>query len=203
VFTPATEESARPLTLLLGGTQYQRYRIDLALQTLAAISNTIPDARLIVTGKLRWSGNSAPDQWARDRARSLGVFDRVEFVGPYSQQQAPEIFRRADVLLHPKYNDPCPTTVIEAMACGLPVVYSRTGGVPELVSDDAGVGVASPISFDEDHPPSAEALAAAVLTVTSDRERYAERARARAVEHFDVKPWVERHATVFNELVKT
>ncbi len=52
---------------------------------------------------------------------------------------APELYRAAHVVLHPKYKDPCPTVPIEAMACGVPVVGSRSGGTPELVSPDAGV----------------------------------------------------------------
>ena len=73
--------------------------------------------------------------------QGIGVAERVEFLGPYSQLEAPHILRRGHVLLHTKYNDPCPTAVIEAMACGVPVVYSSSGGVPELVGQEAGIGV--------------------------------------------------------------
>ena len=49
-----------------------------------------------------------------------------------------ELMRRAHLLLHTKVKDPCPSAVIEAMACGLPVVYPASGGTVELVGDEAG-----------------------------------------------------------------
>jgi glycosyltransferase involved in cell wall biosynthesis len=107
----------------------------------------------------------------------------------------------ADILLHTKYNDPCPGLVLEAMACGVPVVYSDSGGTPELVGDDAGIGVPAPLDFEHDHPPDPDQLADAVLAVASDRERYASEARRRAVELFDLERWIERHRAVFAELL--
>ena len=38
-----------------------------------------------------------------------------------------------------KYKDPCPNSVIEAMSCGLPILYSNSGGLPELVNNRCGV----------------------------------------------------------------
>lgn len=200
-FAPAGDRPPRPLTLLLGGTQYQWYRLDLALQILARVRQHVADARLIVTGQLRWSDHRAPATQARDRARELGVLDRVEFLGPYSQAAAPDIFRRADILVHTKYNDPCPTTVIEAMATGLPVVYSNSGGVPELVGSDAGAGVDAPLDWERDHPADPAAMAEAVMTVAADRPRYAAAARQRAVDRFDLQSWLARHQSVFANLV--
>ena len=40
-----------------------------------------------------------------------------------------------------KYKDPCPNTVIEAMSCGLPVLYSNSGGLRDIVSQDCGIGL--------------------------------------------------------------
>jgi glycosyltransferase involved in cell wall biosynthesis len=131
----------------------------------------------------------------------LGLRGRVTAVGRYTQRDAPEIFHRAHVLLHTKINDPCPSLVIEAMASGLPVVYAKSGGVPELVGDDAGIGVEHPDSWERDDPPAPDALAAAVSRVLADRERFAEAARLRAVERFALEPWLDRHAEVFGELV--
>jgi glycosyltransferase involved in cell wall biosynthesis len=195
-FTPAAQRPSTP-TLLLGGSQDQRYRFESAINALSILNRRGLGLKLIVTGRCRWT----PDEVAcRAEAESmvgaLGVQGDVTFTGPYTQLQAPEIFRSADLLLHTKYNDPCPAVVIEAMACGLPVVYSHSGGVPELVGD-AGVGIPADLSFERDLPPDPEQLAAAVERVLNDHRSFAARARSRAVEHLDIGRWLDRHRAVF------
>lgn len=201
-FTPGSRRHAG-LTLLLGGNQYQRYRIDVALRTLAALLPRRPDATLLVTGVLSYAAPGVgAEADARRLASELGVAEHVRFLGPYTQREAPDVLRQADVLLHTKYNDPCPTLVVEAMACGLPVVYSASGGVPELVGGDAGVGVPAPLDFEHDHPPQTESLATAVLQVAERLEGYREAARDRAVAHLDLGPWIDRHKEVFADLLR-
>jgi glycosyltransferase involved in cell wall biosynthesis len=187
-FTPGAAPSSDPV-LLLGGDQTQEYRLDAALRTLAHL----PEARLIVTGRLV----SDPQTLLRE----LGIADRVEFAGRYTQSEAPALFRRAHLLLHTKVKDPCPTSVVEAMACGLPVVYAASGGTVELVGDEAGIGVAHLESWDRDEAPGPEAFADAVRRVLADRERYADAARRRAVERFSLGPWLDRHEAVFTDVV--
>lgn len=202
-FVPAPpRQAARTLTLLLAGSQDQWYRFASAVDTLAQLTARGVDARLLITGRLGW--NKDPDT-ARSEADRLmterRVADRVELVGRYTQADAPAIFQRADIVLHTKYNDPAPTAVLEALSCGCPVVYSKTGGVPELVGDDAGIGIEAPLSWDRAIAPDASALADAVCRVRESLRRYADAARARAVERFDVRQWLDRHRAVFEALV--
>jgi glycosyltransferase involved in cell wall biosynthesis len=192
-FTPAADTPAGGPVLLLGGDQTQEYRLALGLRTFAQVLASEPSARLLVTGRLVSS--------AEPLVEELGLRDRVEFLGRYSQREAPAIMQRAHLLLHTKVQDPCPSVVIEAMACGLPVVYPASGGTVELVEDEAGVGVPHPVGWERDQPPAAEDLAAAVLRVLGDRERYSQAARRRAVERFDVRPWLDRHAELFHQLL--
>jgi glycosyltransferase involved in cell wall biosynthesis len=188
-FTPGRPPNAS--VLLLAGDQTQAYRLETALRTVALL----PEGRLIVAGRLV----SDP----KPLLAELGIADRVEFAGGYAQRDAPELYRRADVLLHTKVQDPCPSAVIEGMACGLPVVYAASGGTVELVGDDAGVGVPHPVGWERDEPPAPEALADAVRRVLDERDCYAAAARARAVEHFALELWLERHAQLFSELVSS
>ena len=193
-FTPAAGGRSRAdgPVLLLGGDQTQAYRLVLGLQTLAALLPIHPDARLLVAGRLVVS----PEPLIAE----AGVEGHVDLVGRYAQRDAPSLYRLADLLLHTKVNDPCPSVVLEAMACGVPVVYPASGGTVELVGAEAGIGVAHDDSYDEDRPPSPEALADAVVKVLAERDRYAASARERAVARFALDRWLDRHAELFARL---
>lgn len=188
-FSPAASPPTDGPVLLLGGDQTQRYRLELALHTLAVLRRRHRGARLLVTGRLEAPAEPLIDE--------LELRDHVFLAGEYAQRDAPGIFRRAHVLLHTKVKDPCPTLVLEAMASGLPVVYPASGGTVELVGDEAGIGVPHRDTWERDEPPSPEALADAVDRLLSDLPRYAQAARSRVVERFALEPWLERHAEIF------
>jgi glycosyltransferase involved in cell wall biosynthesis len=191
-FTPGPVPEGGPV-VLLGGDQTQEYRLELALETFRLVLDAHPGARLLVSGRL-----------VSDPGRTitrLGLGSAIELTGRYAQREAPDVYRRAHVLLHTKVNDPCPTAVIEAMACGLPVVYAASGGTVELVGDEAGIGVPHPDRWEHDQPPDPDALADAVRRVLADRVSYAAAARRRTVERFALEPWLDRHAELFKELV--
>ncbi|MGZ4314346.1 MAG: glycosyltransferase family 4 protein [Gaiellaceae bacterium] len=191
-FSPAESAPAAGPVLVLAGDQTQEYRLELALRTLSAVLAYEPEATLLVTGRLVSSAGPLIEE--------IGLHGRVELIGRYSQREAPELLRRAHLLLHTKVKDPCPSAVIEAMACGLPVVYPASGGTVELVGDEAGIGVPHPVGWERDEPPSPEALAEAVIQILAARTNYAAAARKRAVERFSLAPWLERHAELFSEL---
>ncbi|MDH5334179.1 MAG: glycosyltransferase family 4 protein, partial [Thermoleophilia bacterium] len=192
-FTPSVPPPAGGPVLLLGGDQTQAYRAELALRTLAELVASYDEARLLVTGRLVAPANGLVDE--------LGLRDRVELVGRYAQRDAPALLRRAHVLLHTQMNDSCPSLVIEAMACGLPVVYSRSGGTVELVGDVAGIGVPHEATWERLVPPEPRALAEAVSRVLADHDRYRTAARQRAVAEYDLEPWFARHEELFAQLV--
>jgi glycosyltransferase involved in cell wall biosynthesis len=191
-FTPAPRPPAGPPILLLAGDQLFSYRLELAIRTLAALESDYPEARLIVSGRLA----SSPEPLVEE----LGLGSRVELVGRYSQSEAPALFRRAHLLLHTQVNDACPSLVIEAMACGLPVVHPASGGTVELVADEGGIGVPHPTGWDQIEPPSPQAMAGAAARVLADLPRFREAARERAAANYSLSRWLDRHAELFADL---
>ncbi len=173
------------------------YRVEASLRGLAKARARGLEARLAIAG---WMSPQAEAQ-GRDLAEALGVAAAVSFTGTYTQEQAPEVYRAADAYVMLKHNDPCPNTVLEALACGLPVLYSATGGVPELAGDEAGVALACDEDWERRRCPDADVVAEGMLKIAANHGPLAAAARRRAVERFDIGPWIERHRAVFNELV--
>jgi glycosyltransferase involved in cell wall biosynthesis len=70
-------------------------------------------------------------------------FENIRFVSPLPSEELAELLRTQDVYLAPSRDDPCSNALLEALACGLPAAYLRSGGHPEIVGD-GGLGFDSP-----------------------------------------------------------
>lgn len=196
-----SSRNEQAITLVLGGNQYERYRFDLAIEGLEKLSRVHPNTHLIVTGKL-WDTSPETRKSVHAILEHKGLLDKVEFIGSYTQQDAPYILNKGQILLHTKFNDPCPTIVIEALSCGLPVVYLDSGGTPELVAE-AGIGVPVQASWKKNEFPTPDLLSNAVLTIMDRYKVYSEAARQRAVEVFAVEKYIQAHRRVFEKLLDT
>lgn len=200
LFSPdACPVKPETLTLLLGGNQYEKYRLELALQTLKALHQKVPDAKLIVTGTL-WLPRDEAEAWTRQALREMNLTDFVTFTGTYTQAEAPALYSQAHLLLHTKYADPSPGLVLEAMALGMPVVHLNNGGVPELVGD-AGIGVHVEHDWNQINLPSPQAVAEAAMQAYSRREEYSQKARQRAVELFSLEKFIAKHKEIFEKVL--
>lgn len=87
------------------------------------------DARLTLVGG--GDGRAALEQQVRD----LGLAARVAFTGDISRENLPAAYQAADVFTLPSFNEGMSNAMLEAMACGLPVVVTRTPGVAEVVRE--------------------------------------------------------------------
>jgi glycosyltransferase involved in cell wall biosynthesis len=198
-FTPSREGFRH--RLLLAGSHHQFYRVKSALDTLIHLLPHQPSAGLTIAGKYRWlpDEEQCKDQML-EYIRSKGLTGHITVEGAYTQKEARKLFQNHDILIHTKYNDPCPRLVVEALSSGLPIAYSCSGGVPELVGE-AGIGIPAPIDWDNLHPPDPELLAGAVDKIFHNYDTFSQKARERAVAQFDVKPWLKKHAEIFRMLL--
>lgn len=200
LFSPETcQPRPETLTLLLGGNQYEKYRLELALQTLKALHRNIPNAKLIVTGTL-WLPREEADAWTKQAIHDMNLADHVTFTGTYAQTDAPGLYSQANLLLHTKYADPSPGLVLETMALGMPVVHLDNGGVPELVGD-AGIGVQVEHDWNKINLPDPQAMADAVLQVYARREEFSQKARQRATDLFSLENFLARHREIFEKVL--
>jgi L-malate glycosyltransferase len=105
------------------------YNVPCVLRAFAAIQARIPDARLIVIG-------DGPERArVHETARDL-TLRNVEFVGAVRPTDMGHWYDQADVYLNASDIDNMPNSIIEAFACGLPVVTSRAGGIPYVVEHE-------------------------------------------------------------------
>lgn len=147
---------------------------------IRAVAQQSERVRLVIAGDGPESG----------RLRALGaelrLGRRLEMIG--LTNEIPTVLAGADVYAHPSLAEAFGLAIAEAMACGLPVVASRVGGIPELV-EDGQTGLLT-------EPRDVGGLARALDQLASDpalRRRMGALARQRAVERFDVRGCARLH----------
>jgi len=159
---------------------------DLLLAALGRMETSTPDFRLLVIGA------KAPDVAFPDALR-----DRTHFAGQVDDEDLVAWhLAAADLLVLPSRQENQPNLVVEAMACGRPVVAFRTSGLPELVEHGQTGLLADP--FDP------EGLAVGMSQILRDPPRaraMGDRARAQAERRFDAALCAQSHRAVYEEAV--
>jgi glycosyltransferase involved in cell wall biosynthesis len=120
----------------------------------------------------------------------------ITWLGVVQREQVAEIDRSAHMLFSADLNAACPNSVIEALACGLPVVSYATGSLPELIEGDAGLVVPWGSNFWKLEPPDLPGLADAAQRVLNEQAFFRQAARRRAEEVFGLDRMVERYLEV-------
>jgi alpha-1,3-rhamnosyl/mannosyltransferase len=120
---------------------------------IAHRTSYITDYTLIIAGA--WDARYPA---ARQRAEALGLADRIVFLGPVAEADLPALYHGAALFVFPSLYEGFGLPVLEAMACGTPVVCSNTSSLPEVAGDAA-------LQVD---PLDVDALAAAIGRVLGD-----------------------------------
>jgi 1,4-alpha-glucan branching enzyme len=178
-----------PVLLFLGGLK-ERKNLFFLLDVYREVARERPEARLVIAG----SGPLLdPLKRAADRA---DLANRVVFAGYVPEAEKVECYRLADLLLFPSSMEGFGFSVGEAMSCGLPVVVSNRGSLPELVLDGEGGFLCDP----EDAP----AFASRALQLLSDpalREKFGSANRERVDRLFRWDHCAENTKRVYEEVL--
>lgn len=121
----------------------------------------------------------------------------IEWMGVVSRSEIPEFDRSAHVLFSADLNAACPNAVIEALACGLPVVGFDTGALNELVTPGSGRIVPYGGNVWRLDPPDISTLADATLDVLKNNGKYRLAARALAEKQFSLDEMVDSYCKVW------
>ncbi len=155
-------DRSRPRTIAMVACLREEKRIDVLIAAAPRIAARHPDVEFWIVG-------DGPCREALVRlATATGALPHVRFLG--HRDDVPAILSESDLFVLPSESEASPNVIFEAMAAGLPVVASRVGGIPELVTDgETGHLV---------RPGDPEALALALLDLLDHPDRVAAFGRA-------------------------
>ena len=120
----------------------------------------------------------------------------LTWTGIVPREQIPGLNRSAALFFSVDLNPACPNTVIEALACGVPVLAYDTGALPEMVTRDAGRIVPYQVDPWKLEIPPTEGLVDAAAEILQNQARFRAGARARAEAAFDLKTMVQQYVEV-------
>ena len=137
-FTPGDRKAARAALGLAADARIVTFvgRIQplKAPDVLLRAAALLPDVQVVIAGGPSGNGLATPDDLVR-LAAELGITDRVSFLPPQSRDDLVQVYRAADIVAVPSYNESFGLVAVEAQACGTPVVAAAVGGLPVAVRD--------------------------------------------------------------------
>ncbi|MGH9197935.1 MAG: glycosyltransferase, partial [Acidimicrobiia bacterium] len=157
------------------------------LQAASEVRREMPKAHFVFVGQ------GPLEHELKLRAKRLGLDDTVTFFG--YREDAPAVAGSFDVFALPSLHEGLPIALIEAMALGRPVIATRVGGIPEVITDQEH-GLLVP-------PRDSRALAAGIVRLLKDRsesDALGRRAKERAAA-FDIRTAVARTEALYEELI--
>ena len=180
------KEVSEKFTLLYSGRLTAEKGILQLIEALNMLKDKV-NIQLLVIGSSFYGNACQEDDFTKIlKAKAEPLQDRITFTGFVPYEQMPNYLRQADVAVIPSvWDDPFPTTVLEAQAMGLPIITTRRGGIPEEVTEKNAIllhtdehfvdNLAAAILDLYQHPEKRKAMSQAGLERAKlfDKETYA------------------------------
>ncbi len=152
-----------------------------------------PNSRLVLIGPSFTADNAAVRQW-----QSLGYLDNVVLKGSVRHSELPEILEEASLMVHPSLEESFGNTLLEAMACGIPVIAGKYSGAVPFVLDGGNTGCLCDVSNPNE-------IAAAIERVYFDIEYRTQIINNAStwVKRFKLERVIEYHTNFYKRIMKT
>ena len=185
---------ATPGQILFAGAVRPIKGVDVLLKALRLLVDRGADAKLVLVGEAYYGAYRQEEIRLGQMVSSLDLNDRVRFVGKQTPRELVVHMQESAVLVLPSRAESFGVVLVEALACGTPVVATRCGGPEEIVNEQVGVLVP---------PEDPEALAQGIRHVLDHRTDYdPARLRAHALENFGLDSVGRRIEDLYNRALE-
>ena len=133
-------------------------------------------------------------------AKKYNIHEKIKFSGTYKQEQANLIYNSADIYFYFVHQSNCPNSVLEAMACGLPILTTNTGGVPELVTNNTGICLKTEESWERPFTPDVSDALNGVKNIINNYSDYSNNCIIKIAKDHNINNWIKKHEEIFNKL---
>jgi len=160
VFKPNGKLVKEKIILHSGRLAFEK-NVDVVLKAFKLVTEKIPDSRLVI------AGDGPANKSLKELARNLGLGKKVTWLGMVPRQRLPQIYQRAALFVTASTMETLGMVVLEALACGVPVVGVNKYALRDLILEDENGLIAE--------PGKPKALAAAMIKVLKDerlREKF-------------------------------
>lgn len=189
-----------PIALFIGRLE-ARKGVHILCQAIPDIVQSVPSTKFILVGR---DTNSAPEggsfkDYITEKAKEHGFVENLMFIDFLPEDKLIQLYSASDVFIFPSLHESFGLPIIEAMACGKPVVATCTGIAPELeLLGLRGLKVV-PVG-------NAERLAEAVIAMLSlteeEKKQIAKENRGLVEQNFSISVWVDKMLKAYNEALK-
>lgn len=188
-FFPSSKKQKDGSVLFVGHVQQAKGIFDLLI-AWKKVKIVCPNAVLTVVG------SDFSDGEFSKRVGSLDIADSVRMLGPLPNQTIPDVMRESSLFCLPSYGEGTPVSIMEAMSCGLPIVATRVGGIPDVVCHNQTGLLVDKGDFDG----LAQALIS-LLSKPAELTRLSQAARMFACEHFNGEKSADRLVKLYETLI--
>ena len=131
--------------ILYVGRLYQRKGLTTLLQSIPKVIQNFRNVKIVISGE----GFKQNKEKLTRLAEKLNIENSVSFVGYFPDEKLPDLYAASDIFVLPALYENFPFAILEAQSTGLPVISTKVGGIPELITDNKNGLLVDPVNSEQ------------------------------------------------------